>query len=198
MLGHVFGGGFQVVHPFTCAGIRNAGGIEFFFHVARTQAQLEPAVAQIVERADVVILALPQPALADLDLARARGVLLDATNAWEHTDGPDSIHRMDPLAWTERVPGVPVVKSLNHAGYGELLMDARPAGAPGRRAFAVAGDDGAAVDLVASLVDSMGFDAVPTSAADAPLLEPDGAVFGRRFDEAGLREALPHAVARVG
>lgn len=175
-------------------------GSRVFRSVVETLLPAADAVplADVVERADIVILALPQPALADLDLARARGVLLDATNAWEHTDGPDSIHRMDPLAWTERVPGVPVVKSLNHAGYGELLMDARPAGAPGRRAFAVAGDDGAAVDLVASLVDSMGFDAVPTSAADAPLLEPDGAVFGRRFDEAGLREALPHAAARVG
>lgn len=155
-------------------------------------------LAALAERADVVVLAVPQPALAGLDLAGVRGVVLDATNAWEPTDGPAPAHRVDPLTWAARLPGVPVVKSLNHAAYADLMRDARPAGAPGRRAFAVAGDDVAAVARVGALLDSLGFDAVPTAAADAPLLEPDGAVFGRWYDAEDLRAALPHAVLPVG
>ena len=155
-------------------------------------------LAELAERADVVVLAVPQRALAGLDLARTRGVVLDATNAWEPAEGPDPAHRVDPLTWAARLPGVPVVKSLNHAAYADLLRDARPSDAPGRRAFAVAGDDAAAVARVGALVDSMGFDAVATAAADAPLLEPDGAVFGRWYDAADLRAALPHAALPVG
>lgn len=155
-------------------------------------------LAELADRADVVVLAVPQPALARLDLAAARGVVLDATNAWEPADDPETALRVDPLTWAARLPGVPVVKSLNHASYADLLRDARPSGTPGRRAFAVAGDDDAALALVARLVDSMGFDPVATAAADAPLLEPDGAVFGRWYDAADLRAALPHAALPVG
>ena len=52
-------------------------GSRVFRSVVETLLPAADAVplADVVERADVVILALPQPALADLDLARARGVL---------------------------------------------------------------------------------------------------------------------------
>lgn len=151
-------------------------------------------LAELLQEADVVVLAVPQPALAGLDLTAARGVVVDATNAWEYTDGPDSEHRMDADVWAARAPGVRVVKSLNHAAYAELLADAREHGAAGRRALAVVGSDDDAVARASAYVDSLGFDPVPGPSAAASLLEPDGPVFGVRLDADGMRAALPEGL----
>ncbi|MDY6054944.1 NAD(P)-binding domain-containing protein [Micrococcus sp.] len=140
---------------------------------------------ELLARADVVVLAVPQHTLTGLDLREAVGVVVDATNAWG--EGAEGV---GPAWWEARLPGVPVVKTLNHVAYTELLADARPAGAPGRRALAVAGDDDAAVALAAHLVDSLGYDAVPVPASAAGLLEPEGALFGGRFDADTMRAAL--------
>lgn len=151
-------------------------------------------LAELLQEADVVVLAVPQPALAGLDLTAARGVVVDATNAWEYTDGPDSEHRTDADVWAARAPGVRVVKSLNHAAYAELLADAREHGAAGRRALAVVGSDDDAVARASAYVDSLGFDPVPGPSAAASLLEPDGPVFGVRLDADGMRAALPEGL----
>lgn len=148
-------------------------------------------LAELLARADVVVLAVPQPALAGLDLSGVRGDVVDATNAWDAVPAEDE--GVDADWWARRLPGTPVVKTLNHAAYAELLTDARPAGAPGRRAVAVAGSDADAVDRVVAFVDSLGFDAVPAPAEAASLLEPGAPVFGGRFDAAGMREALAGA-----
>ena len=53
-----------------------------------------------------------------------------------------------------------VVKTLNHLGYHEIDDERRPAGAPDRRALGVAGDDPAAVDVVADVIERIGYDTV--------------------------------------
>lgn len=146
--------------------------------------------ADVLARADVVVLALPQSALPALDLTGVRGVVVDATNAWDAAPAAGPGTRIGPDWWAARWPGVPVVKTLNHLGYTKLLADARPAGAPGRRAMAVAADDAAALARGTQLVDSLGFDPVPAPAAAAGLLEPGGALFGGRFDADGMAAVL--------
>ncbi len=144
---------------------------------------------ELARTADILILALPQPALASIDLSGVRGIVVDATNAWEATDGtPDNSisassanTRHTTAALQARYPELAIVKSLNHAGYTELSAEARPHGAPGRRTVAVAGD-AAARSRVAAFIDAIGFDPVELSAEHAALLEPGGVAFGQRLE----------------
>ena len=78
-----------------------------------------------------------------------------------------------------RLAGSAVVKALNHIGYHELEDRARPAGAPDRRAAGVAGDDPAAVAVIAALADRIGYDPVRLESLRAGrVLQPGGPVFG--------------------
>nr|WP_269779243.1 NAD(P)-binding domain-containing protein [Propioniciclava soli] len=152
-------------------------------------AHLVDAAALLASSA-VVILAVPQPVVAGLPLAQAGdAVVVDATNAWEATDG---VRADGPTtaALAARHPELRLVKTLNHFAYADLLADARPSGAPGRRAVAVAGDDADAVAQVAAVVDALGFDPVGVGMDSAELLEPGGPVFGRVLTASDLRAAL--------
>ncbi|GAA4384405.1 NAD(P)-binding domain-containing protein [Brevibacterium sp. NPDC049920] len=156
--------------------------------------------AELAARADITILAVPRPALAGLDLAALRGIVIDATNAWEATDGIAAPAGAEPqLSGTCWLAGdllhLAVVRTLNHAAYTDLAADARPAGAPGRRALGVAGDDPAALEAVAALVDRLGFDPVVLGPDRAHLLDVDGPVFGRRLERAEFESALADASA---
>lgn len=156
--------------------------------------------AELAARADITILAVPRPALAGLDLAAFRGIVIDATNAWEATDGIAAPAGAEPqLSGTcglaRDLPHLAVVRTLNHAAYTDLAADARPAGAPGRRALGVAGDDPAALEAVAALVDRLGFDPVVLGPDRAHLLDVDGPVFGRRLERAEFESALAAASA---
>ena len=78
-----------------------------------------------------------------------------------------------------RLAGSTVVKALNHIGYHELEEQARPAGAVDRKATGVAGDDPAAVEVIARLVDRIGFDPARVGRlAAGRVLQPGGPVFG--------------------
>jgi hypothetical protein len=89
------------------------------------------------------------------------------------------------------VPGARLVKSLNHIGYHEIEEDARPFGAPDRRAVAVASDDPDAARLVSDVIDRLGFDAVPIGPLSRGVhVEPGTALFGARVTAPELHDAL--------
>ena len=153
--------------------------------------------ADAVADADIVVLAIPLHKFAAFDPALvADKLVVDTMNYWPPVDGVQEMFEDRRYGSSEivahRLARSTVVKTLNHIGYHELDDDRRPAGTHERRALGVAGDDPGAVDVVAEVIERIGYDAVLLdSLSDGRLLEPGGPVFGaplRRTDfELALR-----------
>ena len=147
-----------------------------------------------VAAADIVVLAMPLHRFLGLDPALLNGKLVvDAMNYWPASDGV--LKPFEDCTSSEvvagRLAGSAVVKALNHIGYHELEDRARPAGAPGRRAAGVAGDDPAAVAAIAGLVDRLGYDPVRLEGLRAGrVLQPGGPVFGTVLARSDFERAV--------
>jgi predicted dinucleotide-binding enzyme len=177
-------------YPVSIATSGDPADIELIAHVLVPGAEPRWA-ADAVAAADIVVLAIPLHRFAALDPALVSGKLVvDVMNYWPAVDGvvpmfDDRQHGSSEIV-QRRLASSTVVKALNHIGYHELDDERRPAGSPDRRALGVASDDPRALDVVADLVERIGYDAVRLNSLSAGrILEPGGPVFGvslRRFE----------------
>ena len=188
------GSGFDVV-------ISNSRGPET---LAELIAELGPAATagtstQAGEAGDIVVVTVPLKAYMDIPVEPLAGkVVIDTNNYYPQRDG--QIEELDDEVTTSaellqaHLPDSTVVKGFNHIQAADLTADALPAGAPGRRALAIAGDDDAAKAAATELFDRFGFDAVDAGPlAEGWRYQRDTPAYGPRQDTAQLSGALASA-----
>jgi 8-hydroxy-5-deazaflavin:NADPH oxidoreductase len=128
--------------------------------------------------------------------APAGQVVVDTGNYYPQRDGyiAEIESGTTESRWTSQQLGRPVVKAFNNIYAQHLLENGRPAGASGRIALPVAGDDKAAKAVILRLVDELGFDGIDAGTLDESWKQQPGtAVYGTDFDAALVRKALSEA-----
>ena len=150
-------------------------------------------------QAAIVVVTIPLKAYRQVPAPQLTGkVVIDTNNYYPQRDG--QIAELDDGTATSsgllqaHLPESYVVKAFNHIAAAHLTEQSRPAGTPGRRALAIAGDDDPAKRTVSDLIDGFGFDVVDLGGlAESWRIEPGTPGYGAELDADGLREALAAA-----
>jgi len=150
--------------------------------------------------AEVLILSVPfgrMPGLAGVVAAAPAGaVVIDTSNYYPFRDG--AIVEVDggevETAWAERAIGRPLVKAWNACIMTTLSGKGHPAGAAGRIALPVAGNDGPTKAVAIELVELTGFDAVDAgSIAESWRFQPGTPAYCTELPRDALVAALAAA-----
>jgi predicted dinucleotide-binding enzyme len=182
--------------------IANSRGPETLAALAN-EIGAKPVTAREAARAgEVVIVTIPLKNVARIpanlfDGVPADVVVVDTGNYYpRQRDGRiDAIENgATESRWVSDRLGRPVVKAFNNIYASHLLELGKPAGASGRIALPVAGDDPRAKDVVIRLLDELGFDGVDGGSLDESWRQQPGTpVYGTDFDVAGVKRGLAEA-----
>jgi hypothetical protein len=198
--------GGTLIRRLTAAGhhvsVANSRSPDTLASLAAETGAVATTLSEVAGRAEIVIVAVPQKSVPDLAV-RIRGalpadaVVVDAGNYVPHLrDG--TIDELEKGAvesrWTESHLRHPVIKAFNNIIAAHLSTLGRPAGASGRIALPVAGDDLSAKTAVIGLVEQLGFDAVDAGRLDDSWRQQPGTpVYTTDLAAEGVRTALAEA-----
>jgi 8-hydroxy-5-deazaflavin:NADPH oxidoreductase len=151
-------------HTVTLADAKGVESIQPIAHSARVTAV---EVADVAKEVDVLVVSIPFVAIPDLAKTLQgkiddRVVIVETTNYWPHRDNKiEAVENgMVNSVWVQQQFGRPVVKAFSNIGAYSLAVEGKPKGSRDRIALAVSGDEQAAKEVVFSLVDDAGFDAL--------------------------------------
>lgn len=198
--------GTTLVQRLSAAGhqvkIANSRGPESLAALAaETGARAVPVTEAVVD-ADVIVVSIPLLSVPHLpaglfDRAAPSAVIIDTGNYYpRQRDGKiaEIEDGMLESRWTEMHLQRPVIKAFNNIYATHLKTMNLPAGAPGRIALPVAGDNAQAKAVVMKIIDIIGFDAVDTGGMDESWRQQPGTpVYTADLDSEGTRRALAQA-----
>src|SRR3954470_2719736 len=179
--------------------IANSRGPQSLSALAAEIAATPVSVVDAAKGADIVILAIPTKAVADLPRALFANaprsvIVIDIGNYHpELRDGRiEAIERgMLDSQWVAQQIGRPVIKAFNNIYAKSLLEKGVAKGAAGRIALSVMGDSPDAKAAVLRLVDELGFDPVDGGDLDNSWRQQPGTpAYCQDLDAAALRRAL--------
>jgi 8-hydroxy-5-deazaflavin:NADPH oxidoreductase len=181
--------------------IANSRGPASLAEIAAETGATAVTVAQAARAQDVVIIAVPEKAVAQLPpdvLAPTLAIVVDAGNYYPARDG--HIAEIDAgltdSEWVAQRIGHPVIKAFNNIVANSLATRGVPAGTSGRVCLSVAGDDVRAKQVVVDLINALGFDGIDAgSLADSWRQHPGTPAYCRDLDTASLKDALAQAEA---
>jgi predicted dinucleotide-binding enzyme len=182
--------------------LANSRGPQSLAELATEVGAMPVSIADAVQTAEIVILAIPTKAVAELPqglFANVPGnlVIIDIGNYHpELRDGRiDAIDRgMLDSQWVAQQIGHPVIKAFNSIFATSLLERGAPKGTPERIALPVAGDSPDARTTVLRLTDDLGFDPVDNGELDNSWRQQTGTpAYCRDLDAAALLRALAEA-----
>jgi 8-hydroxy-5-deazaflavin:NADPH oxidoreductase len=152
--------------------------------------------------ADLVIVSIPQKNVPDLEpgivaTAKPEAPVIETNNYYprERDGAIEAIEDGTPESvWVSELLGVPVFKVFNGIFWKHLLEGGLPAGAPGRIALPIAGDDPAGKKIVSDLVDQLGFDPVDAGPlSESWRQQPNTPVYGTDLGAEAAKAALAEA-----
>ncbi len=182
--------------------IANSRGPESLTSLAAEIGATPATVSDAANAGEVVILAIPTKAVAELPRKLFADVpggvaIIDIGNYHpELRDGRiDAIDRgMLDSRWVAQQIGRPVIKAFNNIFAASLLEKGVPRGTKGRIALPVAGDSSEARMAVLRLVDDLGFDPVDGGDLDESWRQQPGTpAYCRDLEAPALRRALAEA-----
>ena len=182
--------------------IANSRGPRTLAGVAAQTGATPVPITDVTSKADVVIVTIAEKNIPELPaglLAALPGdtVVIDAGNYVPELRGGhiDAIDAGVPESqWVQSQLRHPVVKAFNTIGPASLASLGKPAGAAGRAAIPVAGDDPAAKSAVLELADQLGFDGLDAGPlAESWRQQPGTPVYTTDLPLDAARQALADA-----
>ena len=149
---------------------------------------------------DFVVVTVPLKAALDVPVEPLVGkIVIDTNNYYFERDGhiPEiDDHELTVSGLLQRhLVGAKVAKGFNHIQSEQILTDAAPTGAAGRRALATASDFPEAIELTTRFFDEIGFDTVNLGPlSESWRIDRDMPGYGGKFDAVQLRAKLAEAV----
>src|SRR6266403_2087274 len=145
----------------------NSKGPDSLREFAAKTGAIPVSVEEVVQDVDILFLVLPQKAFPVLpkgllNKAKKETIVIDVGNYYPWRDGRiDEIESgLTESAWVEKQIGRPVFKVLNSIVAKALAGAGRPTGSRDRVALPISGDNPKAKEIVAQLIDRIGFDSV--------------------------------------
>jgi predicted dinucleotide-binding enzyme len=182
--------------------VATSRGPETLTALAKETGAHPTALAEVTQEAELVIVALPQKAIAtfnrDLLSALPPDVPVVDTGNYVPSLRDGHIDELEHGAiesrWVETHLGHPVTKAFNSITAQHLLTLGHPAGDPHRIALPVAGDNSAAKTSVLALIEDLGFDAIDAGSLDDSWRQQPGTpVYTTDLDFENARDALAQA-----